>query len=97
MVGSLIEPAQIANDHIRIHALEGQLFRSIVKDAAPRSAAAGVPGLARTDLYGFAEKSAEALGRRLRQRVTEFGRGVTGPWRAEHKAASVAAWLVIAK
>jgi len=37
VVGSLIDPARIANDHIRIHALEGQLFRSVVEDAAARN------------------------------------------------------------
>ena len=37
VVGSLIDPESIANDHIRIHALEGQLFRGVVHDAAVRS------------------------------------------------------------
>ena len=37
VVGSLINPEHIANDHIRIHALEGRLFRSIVEDSAARS------------------------------------------------------------
>ena len=37
VVGSLIDPERIANDHIRIHALEGRLFRSVVEDAASRS------------------------------------------------------------
>ena len=34
VVGSLIDPKSIANDHIRIHAMEGQLFRAVVIDAA---------------------------------------------------------------
>ena len=37
VVGSTIDPTRIANDHIRIHALEGQLFRSVVEDAAIRN------------------------------------------------------------
>ena len=36
VVGSLIDPETIANDHIRIHALEGRLFRSVVEEAAVR-------------------------------------------------------------
>jgi len=32
----------------------------------------------------------------VRQAVAEFGRSLEGPWRAEHKAAALAAWLVIA-
>ena len=37
VVGSLIDPARIGNDHIRIHALEGQLFRGVVAQAAARA------------------------------------------------------------
>src|SRR6185436_12824055 len=37
VVGSLIDPRQIANEHIRIHALEGQLFRGVVEEAVDRS------------------------------------------------------------
>src|SRR5262249_8462133 len=55
VVGSLIDPAQIANDHIRIHALEGQLFRSIVKAAADRRQVASFMWRER-DLYGSAAK-----------------------------------------
>ncbi len=36
VVGSLIDPERIANDHIRIHALEGRLFREVVAQAATR-------------------------------------------------------------
>jgi hypothetical protein len=96
VVGSLIDPAQIANDHIRIHALEGQLFRGIVKDATDRRK---LPSLLwrERDLYGLAERQLKRTEGELRRRVAEWGRGVTGPWRAEHKAASVAAWLMVAK
>jgi hypothetical protein len=96
VVGSLIDPAQIANDHIRIHALEGQLFRGIVKHAADRRQLASFIWRER-DLYGVAAKELKRPELELRRTVTGFGRRITGPWRAEHKAASVAAWLVIAK
>jgi hypothetical protein len=33
IVGSLVDPGSIGNDHIRIHALEGQLFRRVVQEA----------------------------------------------------------------
>jgi hypothetical protein len=95
VVGSLIDPAQIANDHIRIHALEGQLFRGIVKAAADRHRVGSFIWRER-DIYVSA---ATQLGRSeaaVRQSVAEFGRSVEGPWRAEHKAAALAAWLVIA-
>src|SRR2546428_188068 len=34
VVGSVIDPARIANDHIRAHALEGALFRTALATAA---------------------------------------------------------------
>ena len=37
VVGSLIDPKTIGNDHIRIHAMEGQLFRGVVIEAAEKS------------------------------------------------------------
>src|SRR5437660_11342005 len=33
VVGSDIDPARIANDHIRAHALEGRLFRTVLEQA----------------------------------------------------------------
>jgi hypothetical protein len=33
MVGSVIDPDSIANSHIRAHALEGQLFRTMLEAA----------------------------------------------------------------
>src|SRR6267142_3077341 len=33
VVGSEIDPAKITNPHIRAHALEGQLFRTVIADA----------------------------------------------------------------
>jgi hypothetical protein len=96
VVGSLIDPAQIANDHIRIHALEGQLFRGIVKKAADRRHIPSAVWRER-DLYGFAAGELKRSESDVRQVVAAFGRSLEGPWRAEHKAAAVAGWLVIAK
>jgi hypothetical protein len=95
VVGSLIDPAQIANDHIRIHALEGQLFRGIVKAAADRRRVASFIWRER-DIYGLAAHQLRRSESAVRQAVAEFGRSLEGPWRAEHKAAALAAWLVIA-
>lgn len=95
VVGSLIEPGRIANDHIRIHALEGQLFRGVVHEAALKSALPCSIWRER-DLYATA---ADTLGQpesRLRTTVAALARGVAGPWRAEQKAAALAAWLVLA-
>jgi hypothetical protein len=95
VVGSLVDPATIANDHIRIHALEGQLFRGIVKAATDRRRVASSIWRER-DIYGVAAKHLDRSESALRQTIAGFGRVLDGPWRAEHKAAALAAWLVIA-
>jgi len=95
VVGSLIDPARIANDHIRIHALEGQLFRSVVEDAAARNNLRCSTWRAR-DLYGVAAGVVNQSEPRLRDTLAALGRGVAGPWRAEQKMAALAAWLVLA-
>jgi hypothetical protein len=95
IVGSLADPESIANDHIRIHALEGRLFRGIVEDAA---ACAGLPCaiLRERDLYETASGILNQSGQALRVELAELGRSVSGPWRAEQKAATLAAWLILA-
>ena len=95
VVGSLGDPARIGNDHIRIHALEGRLFRTIVKDATDRQKLASLLWRER-DLYALAAARLKRSESDLRAAITALGRGVGGPWRAEQKAAALAAWLVIA-
>ena len=95
VVGSLIDPATIANDHIRIHALEGQLFRGVVEDAARRREVRCALWRER-DLLGDAVKTLKRSEKELRDIVSALGRRVDGPWRAEQKAATLAAWLVLA-
>lgn len=95
VVGSLIDPERIANDHIRIHALEGQLFRGLVQDAAARSGLSCSIWRER-DLYALAVGILKQQERALRDTLAALGREVAGPWRAEQKAAALAAWLVLA-
>src|SRR5262245_62665264 len=95
VVGSLIDPALIANDHIRIHALEGQLFRGVVQEATRRSRLSCAIWRER-DLHAQAAGFLDRSERALRDALVELGRGVGGPWRAEQKAAALAAWLVLA-
>lgn len=94
VVGSLIDPSGIANEHIRIHALEGQLFRGVVQDAVARSNLACCLWRER-DLYASAASYLERSEDELRKVLTAVGRAAAGPWRAEQKAATLAAWLVL--
>jgi len=96
VVGSLIDPKRIANDHIRIHALEGQLFRSVVHEAAIRTRLRCSIWRER-DLQALAVSMLNQPEGVVRQTVASLGRDVGGPWRAEQKAAALAAWLVLAQ
>jgi hypothetical protein len=86
--------AAIGSPHIRAHAAEGVLFRLVWQTAAH---AVGVPSTA------FSEKGIEALAAArlhlsvdaLRARLAEFGQAVGRPWRADEKAAAMAAWMVL--
>jgi len=86
VVGSVIDPARIPNEHIRAHAEEGRLFRTVVEEGL-RACRLRARVMVEKDLY-----VAEA---RLRRRVTALGEAVPGPWRAEEKAAALAAWVVL--
>ena len=95
VVGSLIDPATIGNDHIRIHALEGQLFRRVV------AVAAGERGVACTiwrerDLPDVAAAAFNRPDQELRRALTALGRDIGGGWRSEQKLATLAGWLVLA-
>jgi len=94
VVGSRIDPALIANPHIRAHALEGQLFRSALEEAL-RSSKLRVAILLERD--AFAE-GAEQLKRSSYdvQRTIQNLRGSTdGPWRVDQKLAALAAWVAL--
>ena len=94
VVGSLIDPAKLGNSHVRIHALEGQLFRRVIEDGAQRSKLKYSIWRER-DLYGVAAGSLRRPEPGIRTTLTALGKGVDGSWRAEHKAAALAAWLVL--
>ena len=96
VVGSVADPASIANDHIRIHALEGQLFREVVRRAV-EAARVDTTIWRERDLYRAAAAALGVTESALKTRVASLGRGTGGPWRAEQKAAATAALMVLAK
>src|SRR5262249_53224164 len=95
VVGSLIDPAQLANNHMRIHALEGQLFRQVVVGAAAAHRLA-LQLYRERDLYNLAESRLGLTAEGIRQEVGALGKTVSGPWRTEQKAARIAGWMVLA-
>jgi len=94
VVGSTIDPGEIANDHIRIHALEGRLFRTIVEQSAVGAGLRCCIWRER-DLYALAARALSQPENRIRERLGRRPPGVSGPWRAEQKAAALAAWLML--
>jgi len=82
------------NDHIRIHAMEGQLFREVLIAGAERSGVHCSVWRER-DLYALAAKQLQIAEAVLRKRLTALGDNTDGGWRAEHKAAALAAWMVL--
>ena len=94
VVGSVIDPAAVANPHIRAHASEGKLFRVVVEDALR------VHGIESDVIVDktLTATAAKRLGRtdgEIRQTVAALGRTLGGPWRADEKAAAMAAWLAL--
>src|SRR5205823_7426991 len=86
--GSLVDPARIGNDHIRAHALEGQLFRTALERAA-RAARLPCATLLERALYETAATRLRRSPGALRRAVTDLGGDRDGPWRVDEKAATL--------
>ena len=95
VVGSTVDPATIANEHIRIHALEGKLFRELVADAASASGIAYTIWRER-DLYAAAASALDRSETDLKAGLAALKKSTSGAWRAEQKAAATAAWMLLA-
>src|SRR4030095_2784094 len=96
VVGSRLDPATIANPHIRAHALEGQLFRSALEQALNAQGVGAFIFLER-DAYRKASAQLKKSCDDVRQTIQNLGRSTEGPWRAEQKLAAVGAWIALRK
>jgi hypothetical protein len=95
VVGSVVDPATIGSPHMRAHANEGRLFRTVLEDAL-KSQGISVDVFVEKTL---ATKAAIVLGRppaALDKVVAGFGETLGTPWRAEEKGAATAAWMILA-
>jgi hypothetical protein len=90
VVGSQIDPGSITNAHIRAHALEGRLFRSVLKQAL-QAHRIRTDLLIERDAYSQAAVELEQSNETVRRVIQNFGRDKEAPWRAEQKLAAVAA------
>jgi hypothetical protein len=94
VVGSQIDPDSIANPHIRAHAFEGRLFRSVLEESL-RAHRIRASILIERHAYAHAVEELKQTNQNVRRKIQNFGREVEMPWRAEQKLAAVAAWLAL--
>ena len=94
IVGSQIDPTSIKNPHIRAHALEGRLFRTMLEDAIRSQ---GLPCLVVVERNAYSEAE-NVLARpedELKRTLSGFGHSLSGPWRADEKMAALVAWMAL--
>jgi hypothetical protein len=91
VVGSVIDPESIANPHIRAHALEGRLFRTVLEDAL-RSRGIQCAIFTERDVDPGASNLLAQSPVQIRRTIAELGRSASGPWRADQKVAALTAW-----
>jgi hypothetical protein len=94
VVGSQIDPESIANPHIRAHALEGRLFRSVLEDTLREYGVSSTVFVER-EIYRQAAALLSRPEADLKRALAGMGRLLGGPWRAEEKLATLAAWMTL--
>jgi hypothetical protein len=97
VVGSQIDPAEIANPHIRAHALEGRVFRSVVEQTLHAHEICTDVLLERDAYPGVAARLKVSIDD-VKRAIEELGRSAAakaGPWRAEQKLAALAALFAL--
>ena len=97
VVGSQIDPATIANPHIRAHTLEGRLFRSVVEETL-HDQGIRTDVLLERDAYALVASRLKQSTDDVRRAIQNLGRWMPAngrPWRAEQKLAALAAWFAV--
>jgi hypothetical protein len=94
VVGSQIDPRSVANAHIRAHALEGQLFRSVLQRSLDEHGIRTEVLLER-EAYGKTAVELKQSNQNVRRMIQNFRRETEASWRAEQKLAALAAWLAL--
>ena len=91
VVGSVIDPGKIANQHMRAHASEGRIFRVVLEEAL---AARGIDSVTLVEKNLTREAAAVSLSpSQVTATIAEFGKVLGRPWSADEKAAALAAWI----
>src|SRR5437667_858795 len=80
VVGSQIDPDSIANPHIRAHALEGRLFRTVLEESL-RAHRIRANILVERHAYAHAVEELKQTNKNVRRKIQDFGRETETPWR----------------
>jgi hypothetical protein len=94
VIGSDIDPERITNPHIRAHALEGRLFRTVLEDAL-RSCGLSCSVMIERTAYAQGAQKLQQTENDVKNLVAKLGRSLGGPWRADEKMACLAAWVAL--
>lgn len=94
VVGSLVDPMTLHNDHMRAHGLEGELFRTVVAEAL---AGEKIPYrvLVEKEAYRGAGKLLGKSPEETKRVIASLGKSREGSWRAEEKLAALGAWAML--
>jgi hypothetical protein len=94
VVGSLVDPATLHNEHIRAHGLEGQLFRTALEEALREQR---IPSrvLLEKNAYITASPVLRKSAPQAKRIIAGLGESHNGSWRAEEKLAALAAWIAL--
>ncbi len=95
VVGSVIKPDSIANPHIRAHAHEGELFRTVLQNSLD---ACGLRCrvVVERKAYLNAASALERSETELKRALVAMGRSIGRPWGANEKLAALGAWMALA-
>ena len=94
VVGSLVDPATLHNEHIRAHGLEGQLFRTALEDAL-REHNLTFKVFVEKDALATASALLQLSAGQVKKKIARLGESHDGTWRAEEKLAALAAWVAL--
>lgn len=94
VVGSLVDPATLHNEHIRAHGLEGQLFRTVLEDALGEQEIPSKVLLEKT-AYKTASSALRKSPTDTKRMIAGLGELHEGSWRAQEKLAALAAWMAL--
>jgi len=86
--------SQILASHTLIHTAEGEFYREAAKKACERLKISVTP-MREKDLDELARKSFGAKASQIQDRIAKMGKSIGPPWTSDHKAATLAAWMIL--